>query len=236
MDKSIVIQREDIFTRVQKLIVFDVESSLIQKASIDDFAEKTKNKLTSMGKHAGFIDNDKDKIMSVIENAHLFKGIPLKEIKGLYEEIQLTHGTLQLFKILKSMGYRIALLSSCFNFLLKRIYMETGVDYAFANALMVDEDGILTGNVEDPIIDGTVKKELLDFIMKKEHIGRDQVIAVGNASTESRFISNAGLSLAFQSDDYSFPTDGILRSDNIINLLYCLGIPKTELDRYLRKE
>lgn len=236
MDKSIVIQREDIFTRVQKLIVFDVESSLIQKASIEDFMEKTKNKLTSMGKDAGFIDNGKDKIMSIIENAQLFKGIPLKDIKGLYDDLQLTYGTLQLFKILRSMGYRIALLSSCFNFLLKRIYMEAGVDYAFANTLMVDEDGILTGNVEDPIIDGSVKEELLDFIMKKEHIGCDQVIAVGNASSESRFISNVGLSVAFQSDDPSFSTDGILRSDNIINLLYCLGIPKTELDRYLSKE
>ena len=114
--------------------------------------------------------------------------------------------------------------------------MEAGVDYAFANTLMVDEDGIINGEIEDPMIDGSVKEELLDFIMKKENIGCDQVIAVGNASSESRFIANAGLSIAFQPDEPVILTDGILRSDNIINLLYCLGIPKTELDRYLIKE
>ena len=236
MDKSIVIQREDIFTRVQKLVVFDVESSLIQRSFIESFVEKIKVKLTSIGRNARFIDHSKDKIMSLIENSLVLKGIPLNEIKEFCEILHLTPGTIQLFRILKSMGYRIALLSSCFNFFLKSIYMEAGVDYAFANSLIVDKDGRITGEIEDPIIDNRVKEELLDFIMKKENIGCDQVIAVGDASPSSQFLANVGLSIAFQPDEPVVSTDGILRCDNIINLLYCLGIPKLELDRYIGKE
>ena len=83
---------------------------------------------------------------------------------------------------------------------------------------------------------GKTKEELLEFIMTTENISRDQIIAVGDGSVGSHFIENAGLSIAFKPDETSINTDGILSSGQIINMLYCLGIPKTELDKYLEKE
>ena len=77
---------------------------------------------------------------------------------------------------------------------------------------------------------------MLEFIMTSENISRDQVIAVGDGSVGSHFIKNAGLSIAFKPDETSINTDGILSSGQIINMLYCLGIPKTELDKYLNKD
>jgi ribose 5-phosphate isomerase len=69
-----------------------------------------------------------------------------------------------------------------------------------------------------------------------EHIGRDQVIAVGDGSTRSHFIKNVGLSIAFKPDEKSIKTDGVLSSDHIMHMLYCLGIPKRELDTYVKGE
>jgi hypothetical protein len=52
----------------------------------------------------------------------------------------------------------------------------------------------------------------------------------------SHFIEHAGLSIAFKPDESSINTDGIFSSSQILNMLYCLGIPKTELDKYLNKD
>jgi hypothetical protein len=70
--------------------------------------------------------------------------------------------------------------------------------------------------------------------MNVEKIGLDQVIAVGDGSIGSHFIENVGLSIAFKPDENSIKTDGVLSSDRIMNMLYCLGIPKSELDRHLK--
>lgn len=103
------------------------------------------------------------------------------------------------------------------------------------NPIIVDENGIITGELEEPVITGITKNEILEFIMNLENVNRDQVIAVGDGSTSSHFIKNGGLSIAFKPGEIGVKTDGIFSSDQIINLLYCLGIPKTELDKYLKE-
>ena len=70
--------------------------------------------------------------------------------------------------------------------------------------------------------------------MVTENIDRDQVIAVGDGSKSSHFIRNVGLSIAFGPvGDADIVTDGVLNHDNIVGILYCLGIPKSELERHL---
>ena len=78
------------------------------------------------------------------------------------------------------------------------------------------------------------KQEILDFIMNVEKIRPDQVIAVGDGSTGSHFIKNVGLSIAFKPQEKSIKTDGVLSSDHLWNMLYCLGIPKGELEKQLK--
>jgi len=122
-----------------------------------------------------------------------------------------------------------------FKFFVKRIFEEAGVDYAFSNALEVDENNVITGELEEPIITSGSKDELLEFIMKAENISRDQMIGVGDGSTRSHFIKSAGLSIAFKPDETNIETDGIISSGQITNVLYCLGITKAELDKHLQR-
>ncbi len=236
MNQSVVIQSEDIYKRLKKLVVFDVESTLIQDISLKDFLEKIKGKVKSMDKRIEFKAYDKDEMQALVENAKMLKGFPARDFEAFGEILQLNPGTVDLIRILKSMGFKIALLSSGFSFFVRRIFEEAGVDYAFSNTLKVDENGIATGELEEPVITNETKEEMLEFIMTSENISRDQVIAVGDGSVGSHFIENAGLSIAFKPDETSINTDGILSSGQIINMLYCLGIPKTELDKYLNKD
>jgi phosphoserine phosphatase len=234
MDQSVVIQSEDTYKKMKKLVVFDVESTLIQDSSLVNFLEKIRGKVKSVDSEIQSKNNAKDQMQALVENARTLKGMPISDLERFSEILQLNPGAFELIRILKSMGFKIALLSSGFKFFLKRIFEEAKVDYAFSNVLEVDKNNIITGELEEPIITSDSKDELLEFIMNAEDISRDQVIGVGDGSTRSHFIKSAGLSIAFKPDEKNIETDGVINSDQITNVLYCLGITKTELDKHLQ--
>lgn len=236
MDLSVVIQSEDLYKKAKKLVVFDVESSLIRESSLKGFLDKIKGNVKSMKPGDIMKNNSQDEMQALIRNAKSLKGIPLRDFEKFGKILQLNPGALELIRILKSMGFKIALLSSGFSFFLKDLFEAAGVDYAFSNTLVVDESGIATGQLEEPVITTDNKNEILDFIMDVEDIQRDQIIAVGDGSTHSHYIKNVGLSIAFKPDELRVETDGILSSDQIINMLYCLGIPKTDLEPYFKDD
>jgi phosphoserine phosphatase len=234
LNQSVVIQSEDIYQKRKKLIVFDVESTLIQGGSLKEFLKKVGGKAGLVDGGTEFKAADEDKMQTLIENARVFEGMPIREFEKFGGILELNPGALELIGILKSMGFKIALLTSGFNFFVKRIFEEAGVDYAFSNALKSDERGIITGELEEPIITSDTKQEILDFIMNVEKIRPEQVIAVGDGSTGSHFIENVGLSIAFKPQKKSIKTDGVLSTDHLWNMLYCLGIPKGELKKHLK--
>ena len=233
LDQSVVIQSENIFNKIKKLVVFDLESTLLEDFSLKDFLETIKGDIRSMDNATRFLDDDKGRMEAVIGNARMLKNIPVHDLERFSAILRLSPGSTELIRVLKSMGFKIAILSSGFDLFVKKILQEAGVDYAFSNTLQVDENDMVTGELEEPIITDGTKEEILEFIMNMEKISRDQVVAIGDGSTRSHFIKHAGLSIAFKPDEKSIKTDGFLSSDQIINLLYCLGIPKKELSRYL---
>jgi phosphoserine phosphatase len=233
IDQSVVIQSGNIHKRSKKLVVFDVESSLVQQTSLKKFIQ-TINGRMHPGKPDTDRQNERDNQMALlVENAKRLKGLSADDLEKYIDILQLNPGTFELIKILKSMGFKIALLSSGFNFFIKRIFETAGIDYAFSNTLEIDSSGLFTGKLEQPIITNDTKKELLEFIIQNENIRREQVIAVGDGSKSSHFIKNVGLSIALKPEDPNIITDGVLSNDQLLNVLYCLGIPKEELNRYL---
>jgi len=236
LNQSVVIQSENVFNRGKKLVVFDVESSLIQASSVEGFLKGIQGRLNSDEGAGDMKEEGEDRIQALVENARILRGMPMAELERFSENLQLNPGALELIGILKSMGFKIALLSSGFNFLMKRIFEQAGVDYAFSNSLKADEHGILTGELQEPVITNESKSEILEFIMSVENLKPEQVIAVGDGSTRSHFIKNVGLSIAFKPVDTRVAADGILSTDRISHILYCLGIPKTELEKHLKKK
>jgi phosphoserine phosphatase len=235
MDQSVVIQSEDIFSKMKKLVVFDLESTLLDDFSLHGFMEKVRGEIPSEDHSIRSQDVGLGRTESPAEMAKTLKGMPAGDFEKFGDILRLTPGSFELIRVLKSMGFKIALLSSGFDLLVKKLFQQAGVDYAFSNTLQVDPYGIITGQLEEPVITGDTKEEILEFIMNVEKISSDQVIAIGDGSTRSHFIQNAGLSIAFKPGRGSIQADGFLSSDQITNLLYCLGIPKRELSRYFQK-
>lgn len=233
IDQSVVIQSGNIYQRSKKLVIFDVESSLVQQASLKQFIKTINGRMHTKNNDSGPREIIENQVDALVENAKRLRGLSAEELEKHVDILQLNPGTFELIKILKSMGFKIALLSSGFSFFIKRIFETAGVDYAFSNTLEIDETGVFTGNLEEPIITDDTKEELLEFIMHNENISREQVIAVGDGSKSSHFIKNVGLSIALKPENPSIMTDGVLSNDQLLNVLYCLGIPKEELNKYL---
>ena len=219
LDQSVVIQSENIFNKIKKLVVFDLESTLIEDFSLKNFLETIRGKIRSIDNTIRFLDDDKGRMEAVVGNAKMLMGIPVRDLERFSTILRLSPGSTELIRVLKSMGFKIAILSSGFDLFVKKILQEAGVDYAFSNTLQVDENDIVTGELEEPVITNGTKEEILEFIMNVEKISRDQVIAIGDGSTRSHFIKNAGLSIAFKPGEKSIKTVGFLSSDQIINLL-----------------
>jgi phosphoserine phosphatase len=236
LNQSVVIQSENVFNRSKKLVVFDVESSLIQESSLEEFLKRIEGRVKAEEGVVGIRNGGEDRLQALVENARILRGMPVADLEKFSEKLQLNPGALELIGILKTMGFKIALLSSGFSFLMKKIFEAAGVDYAFSNSLKADEKGLITGELQEPVITNETKSEILDFIMSVENLKPEQVIAVGDGSTRSHFIKNVGLSIAFKPEDRSVATDGILSTDRISHILYCLGIPKAELDKHLKKK
>jgi len=234
LNQSVVIQSEDVYVRRKKLVVFDVESSLIKASSLKNFLEKVEGEVAAAVGLLKWENGKPTHTQHLIENAQRLAGIPMSALQKFSDILDLNPGAMDLIRILKSMGFKIALLSSSFNFLTKKIFESAGVDYAFSNTLKCDRNGIITGELEDPIITSETKNEILKFIMNMEKIGPEQVIAVGDGSIHSHFIKNVGLSIAFRPHAKKMDTDGILSDDQILKILYCLGLPKAELEKYVK--
>jgi len=239
MDQSVVIQKENTFKKQKKIVVFDVESTLIQSSSLRDFTEKIKrrskladSKVRSQVKSG---DDKRGQAQELMENASALKGMSVPDFEKLSETLTLNPGAFELIQILKSMGFKIALLSAGFDCSMKKIFEISGADYAFSNTLKVDQDEIITGKLEEPVLTNGTKNEILEMIMGMENIRPDQVIAVGDGPALSRLPADIGLTIAFRPEDTTTRADGIFCGDQIINILYCLGVPKTELDKYLKK-
>ena len=236
LGQSVVIQDEAAHKKMKKLIVFDVESALIEEASISRMLYALDRLLRARGAEPAPLPNERPKVEALIQNINKLKGISHAEMQKLAENLALNPGTRELLGILKTMGFKIALLSSGLEVVLKKLFEGIDVDYAFANTLKVAPDGTITGELEEPIITDDSKAQILEFIMNMEHAQPDQVIAVGDGSPRSGFIRNAGLSIAYRPREESVTTDGVLKTDQISHVLYCLGIPLVELTKYVERE
>ena len=190
-------QHDDMYRRMRRLICFDMDSTLIQTECIDELAKRAGvgDKVSEITARAmrGEIDFKE----SFKERVALLKGLDASVMKDLAEHMPITEGTDRLMSVLKTCGYKIAILSGGFTYFGEYLQKKFGVDYVYANELEIDENGKLTGNYLGDIVDGHRKAELLKLIAQVEKVNLAQTIAVGDGVNDLPMISEAGLGIAF---------------------------------------
>ena len=125
------------------------------------------------------------------------KGLDASVMKDIAENMPITEGTDRLMSVLKTCGYKIAILSGGFTYFGEYLRKKYGIDYVYANELEIGDDGKLTGRHVGDIVDGQRKAELLKLIAQVERVNLAQTIAVGDGANDLPMIGEAGLGIAF---------------------------------------
>ncbi len=231
IETSHIFQLEGSFDQEKKLIVFDMDSTLVDGETINRIAEETGfgDRVAELTRQA--MEGKMEFRQALRERVKLLKGVKFETLEMIADSLELTPGAAELVHALKTMGYKIALISGGFTIFTDKIKQKLGLDYAFGNKLVV-RDGVLTGEVvENLIIDGQKKGEILQWLASVEKISPEQIVAVGDGDNDRFMLENAGLGIGFQPKEilkqYS---DGIL-TKNLFGILYCLGLPDKKISQ-----
>lgn len=221
---DIVIQPYESFEREKRLIVFDMDSTLVDAEIIDEIAkyagvEREVKEITEKA-----MKGEIDFKTALTERVKLLKGLPVEVLEKIYENIELTEGAKELIQALKRAGYKIALVSGGFTYFTEKLKRELGLDYAFGNELEI-KDGKLTGRLKGRIIDAEEKAKIIEEIAKKEGISKENIVAVGDGANDRIMIENAGLGIAFNAKKVlKEVADGTISKENLIGLASVLGL------------
>lgn len=219
---DLAFQKDDIYRRNRRLVVFDMDSTLLKIEVIDELARQmgVVDQVGAITEAAmnGEIDFDE----SFRRRVRLLKGMKKEVIDNIIADMPLNDGAERLIRALKSVGYKVAILSGGFIYFVEALKKQLGVDYGHANALEFI-DGVATGEVLGEIINGDRKLHYMKKIAEGEGIGLKQVIAIGDGANDLPMLTHAGLGVAFRakalvkaSADHSLSTMGL---DGVLYLL-----------------
>lgn len=230
LEIDVSVQADDLFRRNRRLVVFDMDSTLIDAEVIDELAlaAGVGDKVAAITESAmqGKIDFQD----SLRQRVAALSGLPEAALMETAEKVPLMEGAERLFRLLGRLGYRTAILSGGFSCVGERLQQQLGVDYVYANTLEV-RGGRLTGQVLDPIVDGERKAELLGELAAREQISLEQVIAVGDGSNDIPMLSRAGLGIAFRAKPLVRESaDHTITELGLDSILYLMGIHDRDVD------
>lgn len=197
LNVDIAFQEDSIFRRNRRLVVFDMDSTLIDAEVIDELAKEagTGDAVAAITERA--MRGELEFKESFSARVAQLKGLDAAVLEQIADRLQMTEGAERLIITLKSLGYRTAILSGGFTYFARHLQKRLGIDYVYANELAV-ADGVVTGEVVGQVVDGQRKAELLLEIAEKEHLRPEQVIAVGDGANDLPMLSQAGLGVAFR--------------------------------------
>ncbi len=218
------LQRETLLRRSKRLVVMDMDSTLIQIEVIDELARAhgVVDRVSAITRRA--MNGELDFDQALRERVLLLKGLDAEVLYQLAANLPLTEGAEEMLRVLKALGYRTAVISGGFSVAADALQKRLGIDEAFSNNLEII-DGKLTGNVLGPIVNAHRKAELLEQIALREGIPLEQVIAIGDGANDLFMLQKAGLGIAFHAKPkLREAAHTAISSSGLDAILYLLGI------------
>ena len=231
MDVDIAAQEDSIFIRNRRLIVFDMDSTLITTEVIDELAARA-----GVGAQVATItrrtmEGAVDFQQSLRARVALLKGLDEAVLQDVAERLPLAEGVEHLFKTLNRLGYKTAILSGGFTYFAEYLQKKLGINIVHANRLEI-VDRVLTGKVIEPIIDAETKAALLKKLAAAENISLQQTIAVGDGANDLMMLATAGMGIAFHAKPIVKQiAQHAISNLGLDSLLYLMGIRDRDAEK-----
>ncbi len=178
-----------------KLVVFDLDNVIIDGEAIDEIGKRVdaQEKIVEITEKA--MNGDLDFETSIKERVKLLEGVPVEEIKKVANELQLMTGAEETIKVLKDKGYEVAIISGNFDLIVDSIKDKLEIDHIFTNTLL-ENDGLLTGEVDGPLVKDS-KYDVLSKFIEDKNLSLEECIAVGDGANDISMLEAAKYGIAF---------------------------------------
>ncbi len=227
---DVAVQPANLLRHGVRLIVMDVDSTLVQGEVIEMLAE-----------HAGCLDEvkrvteeamrgDLDFEESLRARVELLEGLDAGALDKVYDGLVLSPGARTLVRTLKRLGYRFAIVSGGFSQVTDRLAEDLGIDFAAANELEV-VDGRLTGRIVGAVVDRAGKADALRRFAAEAGVSQAATVAVGDGANDLDMLGAAGLGIAFNAKPVvQQAADTSVNVPFLDAIIYLLGISREEVE------
>ena len=227
---DVAVQRGGLHRRAMRLVVMDVDSTLLQNEVIDLLAAHAGREADVAALTAAAMRGEVDFATALRQRVRQLGGLDAAVIGKVLTEVRLAPGARTLIRTLHRLGYRCGIVSGGFTQFTDWLAADLALDYAAANTLEI-ADGKLTGQITGPLIDRPGKARALREFAADAGVALSQTVAVGDGANDLDMIEAAGLGVAFNAKPaVRDAADASLSVPQLDAILYLLGISRDDVE------
>ncbi|MGB6164817.1 MAG: phosphoserine phosphatase SerB [Pseudonocardiaceae bacterium] len=227
---DLAVEQVGIARRAKRLVVFDVDSTLVQGEVIEMLAEHAGAAVEVRAVTEAAMRGELDFTQSLRRRVALLAGLPASVLTEVINAVELTPGARTTVRTLKRLGFRCGAVSGGFTQIVRPVAEDLGLDFCAANELEI-RDGKLTGRVIGSVVDRSGKADALRRAAKRFGVPLAQCVAVGDGANDIDMLTTAGLGVAFNAKPaLREVADTAINQPFLDVVLFVLGVTRDEVE------